>query len=103
VQYLAYGERWQCGRCGRTWDTSRIPEQDYQAIKRIQRRYAAVPLAVFAVVLATCILFMVFGRVYAIILLPVALTFWFMFIRPLQRRRMRRRIAELPEWKLEPE
>jgi Flp pilus assembly protein TadB len=103
VRYLAYGERWQCERCGRTWDTSRIPEQDYEAIRRIQRRYIAVPLGVLALVLATAILFMIFGRVYAIILLPLALTMWFMFVRPLQRRRLRERIAELPEWKLKPE
>jgi Flp pilus assembly protein TadB len=102
-RYLAYGERWRCERCGRTWDTGRIPEEDYAAVRSIQRRYIAVPLGALVVVLATAILFMIYGRIYAIVLLPMALTIWFTFIRPLQRRRLRERIAELPEWKLEPE
>jgi Flp pilus assembly protein TadB len=100
---LAYGERWCCERCGRTWNTNRIPPDEYAAVRRIQIRYSAVPLAVLVVVAVTVVLFMLYGRVYAIVLLPLALTAWFMFIRPLQRRRLRQQIAALPRWELEPE
>jgi Flp pilus assembly protein TadB len=100
---LAYGERWRCEKCGRTWDTGRIPEEDYAAVRRIQRRYRAVPMAVMAITAVTVALFMIYGRVYAVVLLPMAMTLWFMFGRPLQRRRLRAQIAELPEWKLKAE
>ncbi|HEY2602298.1 MAG TPA: hypothetical protein VGI67_12130 [Thermoleophilaceae bacterium] len=103
VRYLHYGERWQCEKCGTSWDTSQIPAEEYTAVRRIQRRHVAVPALVFALVLATCVLFMVFGRVYAIILLPFALTCWFMFVRPIQRRRLSEQLAELPKWELKPE
>jgi|SRR4051812_27403309 Flp pilus assembly protein TadB len=103
VRYLHYGESWQCEKCGTNWDTNQIPQEEYAAVRRIQRRHIAVPAIVFVVVTITVVLFMVLGRVYAIILLPFALTCWFTFVRPLQRRRLSEQIAELPEWKLTPE
>jgi Flp pilus assembly protein TadB len=103
VRYLHYGEVWRCEKCGTTWNTNQIPEEEYSAVRRIQRRHIAVPALVFVIVTITVVLFMVFGRVYAIILLPFALTCWFMFVRPLQRRRLYRQISDLPEWKLTPE
>jgi hypothetical protein len=36
-------------------------------------------------------------------LLPVALAVWFVFLRPVHRRRYRRAIANLPRWELKPE
>jgi Flp pilus assembly protein TadB len=103
VRYLHYGERWPCEKCGTAWDTRQIPEDEYTAVRRIQRRHIAVPALVFVVVLATVVLFMIYGRAYAIILLPFALMCWFIFVRPLQRRRLRAQLAELPEWELTPE
>src|SRR3954454_23054647 len=103
VRYLRYGEVWQCENCGTSWDTNQIPEDEYAAVRRIQRRHIAVPALVFVLVGATVALFMVFGRVYAIILLPFALTCWFTFVRPLQRRRLSAQLAELPKWELKPE
>ena len=103
VRYLHYGEVWQCEECGTSWNTNQIPEDEYTAVRRIQRRHIAVPALVFVLVTATVVLFMLFGRVYAIILLPFALTCWFMFVRPLQRRRLAGQLAELPKWELTPE
>jgi hypothetical protein len=100
---VAYGDRWTCAKCRRTWDTNQIPVQDYDAVLRIQRRYRIVPMMLMAMSVATVTLFMVLGRVYAVILLPLLLTLWFMFVRPLQRRRLHNRVAALPEWKLTPE
>jgi Flp pilus assembly protein TadB len=103
VRYLHYGEVWRCDKCGTSWNTNQIPEDEYVAVRRIQRRHVAVPALVFALVAATVVLFMIFGRVYAIILLPFALTCWFMFVRPIQRRRLSAQLKELPEWRLKPE
>jgi Flp pilus assembly protein TadB len=103
VRYLHYGEVWRCERCGTSWNTNQIPEEQYTAVRRIQRRHIAVPALVFVLVTVTVVLFMVFGRVYAIILLPFALTCWFTFVRPIQRRRLREQLDELPKWELTPE
>ncbi|HEY1594595.1 MAG TPA: hypothetical protein VGF74_04305 [Thermoleophilaceae bacterium] len=103
MRYLQYGERWTCEKCGTSWDTNQIPEEEYSAVRRIQRRHLAAPAIAFALVLATVVLFMVLGRVYAIILLPFALTCWFMFVRPIQRRRLSEQLKELPKWELTPE
>jgi Flp pilus assembly protein TadB len=102
-QAVPYGERRQCTKCGRIWDTSQIPEADYDAVLRIQRRYRIVPMVLLIVAAATVILFIALGRALAVVLLPFVLTLWFMFIRPLQRRRLKAQIAALPEWKLTPE
>src|SRR6266567_713076 len=82
---LRYGERWQCEQCGRTWDTHRIPVEECAAIQRIQRR------------------FVVYGRIYAFVLLPLSLTMWVLYGRPVHRRRLRRALDRLPEWKIRPE
>jgi hypothetical protein len=34
-------------------------------------------------------------------LLPVALVLWFVFLRPLHRKRYRRAIKSLPRWELQ--
>lgn len=100
---LRYGERWQCEQCGRTWDTHRIPAEDYAAIRRVRRRFVVVPAATLLTIVATVVLFMVFGRVYVFILLPLALTMWSMYGRPLHRRRLRRALDRLPKWNITPE
>lgn len=102
-RYLRYGERWQCEQCGRTWDTRRIPEEEYAAVRKIRRRFVVVPVALLLVVVATVVLFMVFGRIYAVILLPLALTLWGMYGRPAHRRRLREALDRLPQWKIRPE
>jgi Flp pilus assembly protein TadB len=102
-QAVPYGERWTCSKCRRTWDTSQIPEADYDAVLRIQRRYRIIPMGLLILAAATVVLFVALGRVLAVILLPLILTLWFMFIRPLQRKRLKAQVAALPEWKLTPE
>jgi len=36
---LSHGERWTCESCGRSWDTRRIPPEQYGEIRRISLRY----------------------------------------------------------------
>jgi Flp pilus assembly protein TadB len=100
---VPYGERWQCAKCRRTWDTSQIPEEDYEAVLRIQRRYRIVPMVLLVLAAAAVVLLVVLGRVLAVVFLPLVLTLWFMFVRPLQRKRLKAQVAALPEWKLTPE
>ena len=101
---LRYGERWTCESCGRTYDTNRIPREDYDAIRRTQLRFRALPVAFGVAVAALAIFFTLTGNTFSVFfLLPVALMGWFVFVRPIHRRRYRRAIADLPRWELRAE
>lgn len=101
---LAYGERWECERCGRVYDTTRIPAGQYEDIRRLSLRYRALPIAFGAVVVALAIFFTLTGNVFSVFfLLPIALTLWFVFLRPLHRKRYREAVKSLPKWELRAE
>jgi hypothetical protein len=101
---LAYGQRWECETCGRTWDTSRIPVEQYQQIRKLSLRYRSVPVILGAVVAVLAIFFTLTGNIFGVFfLLPVALITWFVFLRPLHRKRYRAAIKTLPRWELRPD
>jgi hypothetical protein len=98
---LFYGERWTCPACGRSYDSNRIPEEEYARIRSLQRRFRALPIAVGAAVALLAIVFTLTGNVAGVFfLMPVALIAWFVFIRPTHRKRYRAAIANLPRWDL---
>jgi Flp pilus assembly protein TadB len=98
---VPHGERWTCEGCGRTYDTGRIPREEYDAIRRTQLRFRVLPVALGLLVVALGIFFSLTGAIMNVfILLPMALLAWFTFIRPAHRRRYRRAIADLPRWDL---
>jgi hypothetical protein len=98
---LAYGERWRCEACGRAWDTGRIPREQYDAIRRLSLRYRALPIGFGALVAALAIFFTLTGNLFSVFfLLPIALTTWFVFLRPLHRKRYREAVKGLPRWEL---
>jgi hypothetical protein len=99
-----YGEVWTCEQCGRRWDTNQIPREQYEQVRRTQLRYRVLPVAVGVVVAALAIFFTLTGNVFSVFfLLPVALSVWFVFLRPIHRKRYRRAIADLPRWSLRPD
>jgi hypothetical protein len=101
---LPYGERWECEKCGRVWDTGRIPHEQYDAIRKLSLRFRALPIAFGAFVAVVAIFFTLTGNVFSVFfLLPVALTTWFVFLRPIHRRRYRAAVKSLPRWELRPE
>jgi hypothetical protein len=100
-----YGERWTCHQCGRTYDTGRIPSDDYAAIAALDRRYRYTGLALVAV-LALMVLAVAITRQLIPIFagLGVVLLTWFLYIKPLVHRRHRRAVSDLTRnWNLEPE
>jgi Flp pilus assembly protein TadB len=98
---LFYGERWTCPACGRAYDTAHVPEHEYAAIRSLQRRFRAVPIALGLTVALVAIVFTLTDNVVGVFfLMPVALITWFVFIRPTHRARYRRAITELPRWDL---
>ena len=59
VAYVRYGERWTCPTCGKTWDTSQIPQSEYLQLLSSVRRYRLLtigpPLALAAVLVPLAI------------------------------------------------
>jgi hypothetical protein len=103
-RYLHYGERWTCQKCGRTWNTLRIPMEQYAEVRRTQLRYRRIPVAVAVLSLICVVAFIVVGKPLAgLVLVGFAATAWSMFVRPIHSRRYRSRIADLPTWKIDPE
>ena len=98
---LFYGERWTCPACGRSYDSRNIPEDEYAAIRRLQLRFRALPIALGVVIAGLAILFTLTDNIVGVFfLMPVGTISWFVFIRPTHRRRYREAIADLPRWDL---
>jgi hypothetical protein len=101
---LRYGERWRCAECGRTWDTSQIPVEQYAAIRRTQMRYRRVPIAISVLALVCIVAFIIVGKALGgLILVALVATTWSMFFRPMFRRRYREALGEMPRWEIKPE
>jgi uncharacterized RDD family membrane protein YckC len=104
TRYLRYGERWTCETCGKTWNTTRIPIEQYAAIRSTQLRYRRAPIIISVFALAAVIACIVVGKALGgLIIVAVLATTWSMFFRPLHRRKYREALADLPTWKIKPE
>lgn len=100
---VAYGERWTCEKCARTWNTAQIPEQEYRDRLRVVSRYRLVlfgPLVVVAAVVIPLAVFVNERYVFLLALLAFAHTLLYL---PLLRRRASRRVTSGPGWTLDPE
>ncbi len=103
-RYLQYGERWTCENCGRTWNTRRIPLEEYAELRRTQLRYRRVPILIAALSLVCVIAFIVIGKALGgLLIVAFAATSWSMFGHPFYKRRYREQLAKVPTWKIEPE
>lgn len=102
---VAYGERWTCDACGRTYDTSTIPAGDYAAIQALRRRYRIVGYVGVVLVAAFVLLLALTAQEFQLFIgLPFILLVWFTYVRPLMRSRYRRRVVELQRtWTLKAE
>ena len=102
---VAYGERWTCASCGRTYDTSNIPAGDYAAIQALRRRYRIIGYTGVALVAAFVLLLALTAQEFQLFIgLPFILLVWFMYVRPVMRGRYYRRVQELQRtWTLKAE
>jgi hypothetical protein len=103
VGYVAYGERWVCGKCRRAWNTAQIPAEEYWGIMRDMRR---LRINVIFVALAVAVPFVALIPLLGariMILLPLVMGFWFILYMPRWRRRVREQARSLQKWKLRPE
>jgi hypothetical protein len=102
--YLRYGERWTCAKCGRTWNTRQIPLEQYAEIRRTQLRFRRIPITISVLALICVITFIIMGKAFGgLIVVAFGASAWSMFARPLHKRRFRKAIADLPSWEIEPE
>src|SRR6476646_4497485 len=56
---VAYGDRWSCPTCQKSWDTTQIPAADYDVLVRGVNRYRYLvlgPPILFALVMAWALL-----------------------------------------------
>ena len=100
---VPYGEQWHCDSCGRTWDTTQIPADEYAALLGSVRRFKVLivgpPLLAAAVLIPLTVYV---GLEFALLLFLVML-FWRLFAVPELRRRATRRVVEdNPKWQLRP-
>jgi Flp pilus assembly protein TadB len=103
TQHVPYGERWQCERCGRGWNTTQIPADQYWGLMREMRRFR---LRVIGIALGIALVFGLLALFVAeslFLLMPVVLGMWFFWYMPWWRRKLRRHVRSLPKWDLHPE
>jgi hypothetical protein len=100
---VAYGERWQCEKCGRTWNTAQIPAEEYEKLLRSVRRYKLEALVAAGVSAAVLVPLIVFVSAAFVSLVPLAMVGWLVGYLPRWRRRYRRTARAAPRWQLHPE
>lgn len=102
-QDVAYGERWQCEKCGRAWNTAQIPAEEYEQLLRSVRRHKLEVLVLAGLGAAVLVPLVVFVSATYIALVPVAMMGWLLFFLPRWRRRYHRTARAAPRWQLHPE
>jgi hypothetical protein len=103
MKHVPYGETWQCESCGRRWNTSQIPPDEYWGLMRTMRR---LRLSVIGVAIGLTVVFALLGVFVSeslFLLLPMVLAFWFILFMPWWRRMVRRQARSSPKWNLRPE
>ena len=99
---VGYRERWTCPSCGRVYNTSGIPEDDYAALLTMSRRYRRIGWALMGVIASITLFLMLFGYPFQVfIVIPGILIVWFTYVQPALRKKYRARMGELTKsWEL---
>ena len=104
IAQVPYGERWTCPKCDRTWDTSRIPEDDYARLADSVRRYRLIALGPPLVLAAILVPLAIFVGVQYGLLLFVLVFAYAVFALPKVRERASASVSHSTRsWELEPE
>ena len=101
---VAYGDRWTCESCGKTWDTTQIPSADYDHLIRGVRRYRLMalgpPLLLAAILIPLAVLV---GLQFAFLLFVLVMAWGLLVIPQLRRRASAHLRNSAKSWKLRPE
>jgi len=101
---VAYGDRWSCEACGKTWDTAQIPASEYDVLVRGVSRYRLLalgpPLLLAAILIPLAVLS---GLQYALLLFVLVMAWGLLVIPQLRRRASTHIRTSTKSWKLRPE
>lgn len=100
---VAYGERWQCENCGRSWNTAQIPAEEYERLLRRVRRHKLEALGLAGGAAVVLVPLIVFVSARFIALVPLGMMAWLFVFLPRWRRRYHRTARAAPRWQLHPE
>src|SRR5215472_8728818 len=103
IGYVPYGQRWECATCHRRWNTGQIPAEEYWGIMRDMRRMRISVILTALAFVVPIVALAAFTGLQLLLLLPVVMSFWFLFYMPRWRRRVREQARSLRRWKLQPE
>jgi hypothetical protein len=103
IGYVPHGERWKCAKCRRTWNTAQIPADEYWGIMRDMRRLRITVIATALGLVVPVVALSLFAGLRILLLLPVLMSFWYLFYMPRWRRQVRERARSLRRWTLHPE
>jgi len=99
---VAYGERWTCERCRRSWNTAQIPADEYAGLLRTMRLRKLEAIGV-ATAIAVILVPLVIANAAFIFVVPVVAAAWLFLYLPRWRRRVRAAAHSAPHWELHPE
>jgi hypothetical protein len=103
VQYVPYGETWECPGCGRRWNTSQIPADQYWGIMREMRGERIKVMIAAAILGGGFVLFAMIQGPAVWTLAPIVVGAWLLVFMPRWRRRLREKTRAIPTWDLHPE
>ena len=104
VAYVKYGERWTCPKCGKTWDTAQIPQQEYAKLVASVRRYRLLTLGPPLVLAAIMIPLAIVAGLQFGLLLFVLVFAHAVFVMPKVRERATESVRKSTRsWNLVPE
>jgi hypothetical protein len=103
VRYLGYGETWTCESCGKRWNTSQIPREEYERVVREVARYRRFAIGGLVAAAAILVPLGLLVNMAFLFLVPGLLAVWAGIISPRLKRRAWARIGTLPSWQLRPE
>ena len=103
TRYVAYGERWTCEDCGRSWDTRQIPAEEYEGLLRRVRRHKLEAVGAAALSAAIMVPLIVLVSERYILLTPMVMVLWLFGFLPYWRRRYRQTAHDAPRWQLHPD
>ncbi len=101
---VAYGDRWTCESCGKTWDTTQIPSSEYDVLIRGVHRYRLIalgpPLLLAAILIPLAVLV---GLQFAFLLFVLVMAWGLLVIPQLRKRASSQLRKSTKSWKLRPE
>ncbi|MFN8223364.1 MAG: hypothetical protein U0R50_09000 [Gaiellales bacterium] len=104
VGHARIGETWTCTGCGRAWDMSRVPRDEYETLMRKVRTYSLLTLGPPVTAAAILVPLAVVVNIGYAFLLFVLVMAWGLLVAPQLRKRARKNVLEaVPRWKLEAE